>query len=207
MAVGQVSFHNDKIVKRGGCDKRCGYVHSCSRDYQGPRGAREQYSPKSPLPECLTYTSTVKINTRDNAIVNRLNKTKAEREVDHEAERQERLRQEGRKKKADAVERVGALSQRVASRTLRCSSPVAFLTWAKPTDGCAFILLTPNALSRPNPPGRACLRALSSPVAPARGALVDAGFGTATILPPHWSRWPFLPRCPILSLLPCAPMP
>jgi hypothetical protein len=38
--------------------------------------------------------------------VNRLNKTKAEKEVDHESERQERLRIEGRKKKLDAVERV-----------------------------------------------------------------------------------------------------
>ncbi len=64
MAVGQVSFHSDKKVKR------------------------------------------VKISTRDNAIVNRLNKSKVEREVDHESERQERLRAEGRKKKAEAITRV-----------------------------------------------------------------------------------------------------
>ncbi|WVR05160.1 hypothetical protein IAU60_002172 [Kwoniella sp. DSM 27419] len=63
MAVGMVSFHSDKQVKR---------VH---------------------------------VSTRDNAIVNRLNKTKVEKEVDHEAERQDRLREEGRKKKADAIER------------------------------------------------------------------------------------------------------
>ncbi|WVF72111.1 hypothetical protein IAT40_006923 [Kwoniella sp. CBS 6097] len=63
MAVGMVSFHSDKKVKR---------VH---------------------------------VSTRDNAIVNRLNKTKVEKEVDHEGERQERLRIEGRKKKADALER------------------------------------------------------------------------------------------------------
>ncbi|KAL7424099.1 hypothetical protein Q5752_001684 [Cryptotrichosporon argae] len=63
MAVGQVSFHSDKKVKR---------VH---------------------------------VSTRDNAIVNRLNKTKTEMEVDHEAERQERLRIEGRRKKADAADR------------------------------------------------------------------------------------------------------
>lgn len=46
------------------------------------------------------------VSTRDNAIVNRLNKTKVEKEVDHEAERQERLKAEGRKKKAAAEERV-----------------------------------------------------------------------------------------------------
>ncbi|ODN98405.1 cytoplasmic protein [Cryptococcus wingfieldii CBS 7118] len=45
------------------------------------------------------------VPTRDNAIVNRLNKTKVEKEVDHEAEHQERLRLEGRKKKANAIER------------------------------------------------------------------------------------------------------
>lgn len=45
--------------------------------------------------------------TRDNVVVNRLNKTKVEKEVDHESERQERLRAEGRKKKASAIEQVG----------------------------------------------------------------------------------------------------
>jgi len=48
----------------------------------------------------------VYVTTRDNAIVNRLNKTKIEKEVDHEGERQERLREEGRRKKAEAAERV-----------------------------------------------------------------------------------------------------
>ncbi|ORX39989.1 hypothetical protein BD324DRAFT_597597 [Kockovaella imperatae] len=63
MAVGQVSFHSDKLVKR---------VH---------------------------------VAARENAIVNRLNKTKVEKVVDHEAEKQERLREEGRRKKAEAIER------------------------------------------------------------------------------------------------------
>jgi hypothetical protein len=48
----------------------------------------------------------VHVQTRDNAIVNRLNKTKIEKEVDHESDRQERLRLEGRKKKAEVLERV-----------------------------------------------------------------------------------------------------
>ncbi|KAI9637834.1 uncharacterized protein MKK02DRAFT_35925 [Dioszegia hungarica] len=47
----------------------------------------------------------VHVSTRDNAIVNRLNKTKVEKEVHHEAERQDRLKAEGRKKKAAAEER------------------------------------------------------------------------------------------------------
>lgn len=70
MAIGAVTFHNDRKVKR---------FH---------------------------------IKERDNAIVNRLNKTKREVDVDHEAERQDRLREEGRKKKAKAVEDV--------STSLRC---------------------------------------------------------------------------------------
>ena len=67
MAVGQVSFHSDKKVKR---------VH---------------------------------VATRENAIVNRLTKTKVEKEVDHEAERQDRLKDEGRRKKVVATERVRRL--------------------------------------------------------------------------------------------------
>ncbi|KAJ2933842.1 hypothetical protein H1R20_g3282, partial [Candolleomyces eurysporus] len=63
MAVGQVSFHNDKKVKR---------VH---------------------------------VPRRENPIVNRLNKTKVEREVDHEQERVDRLKQESAVKRAAANER------------------------------------------------------------------------------------------------------
>lgn len=44
------------------------------------------------------------VPARENLIVNRLNKTKIEREVDHEADRQDRLRAEGRVKKAQAQE-------------------------------------------------------------------------------------------------------
>lgn len=62
MAVGSVTFFNDRKVKR---------FH---------------------------------VKEKDNAIVNRLNKTKKELQVDHEAERQDRLRQEGRIKKAKAIE-------------------------------------------------------------------------------------------------------
>jgi len=64
MAVGQVSFHQPKRVKR---------VH---------------------------------VPARENAIVNRLTKTKVEREVDHEAERQARLKAEGQTRKAAAQEKM-----------------------------------------------------------------------------------------------------
>ncbi|PPQ65902.1 hypothetical protein CVT26_000922 [Gymnopilus dilepis] len=63
MAVGQVSFHNDKKVKR---------VH---------------------------------VATRENPIVNRLNKTKVEREVDHEQERLDRIKKENAIKRAAAAEK------------------------------------------------------------------------------------------------------
>lgn len=43
---------------------------------------------------------------RENAIVNRLNKTKVEREVDHEQERVERVRREQQVKRAEAAARV-----------------------------------------------------------------------------------------------------
>ncbi|PCH40397.1 cytoplasmic protein [Wolfiporia cocos MD-104 SS10] len=63
MAVGQVSFHSDKRVKR---------VH---------------------------------VARRENAIVNRLNKTKAERQVDHEQERVERIKTEHAARRAAAAQK------------------------------------------------------------------------------------------------------
>ena len=63
MAVGQVSFHNDKKVKR---------VH---------------------------------VPTRENVIVNRLNKTKVIREVDHEKEKVDRIKAESAIKRAAATQK------------------------------------------------------------------------------------------------------
>ncbi|KAF8158440.1 cytoplasmic protein [Crassisporium funariophilum] len=63
MAVGQVSFHNDKKVKR---------VH---------------------------------VAKRENVIVNRLNKTKEERVVDHEQERVDRVKKENAGKRAAMAEK------------------------------------------------------------------------------------------------------
>ncbi|KAF9014483.1 cytoplasmic protein [Hymenopellis radicata] len=63
MAVGQVSFHNDKRVKR---------VH---------------------------------IAKRENPIVNRLNKTKVEKQVDHEQEKVDRIKKESAVRRAAAAEK------------------------------------------------------------------------------------------------------
>ncbi|EPT00269.1 hypothetical protein FOMPIDRAFT_1023863 [Fomitopsis schrenkii] len=63
MAVGQVSFHNDKRVKR---------VH---------------------------------VAKRENPIVNRLNKTKVERQVDHEQERIERIKEENAARRVAAQQK------------------------------------------------------------------------------------------------------
>ncbi|KAK4683868.1 hypothetical protein P7C73_g6346, partial [Tremellales sp. Uapishka_1] len=82
MAVGQVSFHNDKKVKR------CMFPSLSYPVYQAP----------------LTRLLPVHVPARDNAIVNRLNKTKVEKVVDHESERQDRLREEGKRKKIIATE-------------------------------------------------------------------------------------------------------
>lgn len=49
---------------------------------------------------------SVYIQKRENPIVKRLNKTKVEREVDHEEERQERIKKENAVKKAEAVAQV-----------------------------------------------------------------------------------------------------
>jgi len=73
MAVGQVSFHSDKKVKR---------VH---------------------------------VPKRENAIVNRLNKTKIERVVDHEQERVDRQKREAAVRRAAAAEKVGHLGMREGS--------------------------------------------------------------------------------------------
>ena len=55
-----------------------------------------------------TYASPspVHVDERDNRIVNRLNKTKIERNVDHEEERIDRIKQENAVKRAAAAEKV-----------------------------------------------------------------------------------------------------
>jgi len=74
MAVGQVSFHSDKRVKR---------VH---------------------------------IETRQNPIVNRLNKTKVEKQVDHEQDRIDRIKSENAIKRAAAAAKKKADAELARSR-------------------------------------------------------------------------------------------
>ena len=51
----------------------------------------------------------VHIAKRENVIVNRLNKTKVERQVDHEQERVDRVKQENAIKRAAAAQKVRVL--------------------------------------------------------------------------------------------------
>lgn len=50
--------------------------------------------------------TTVHVETRQNVIVNRLNKTKVEKQVDHEQERVDRIKAENIVKRAAAAEKV-----------------------------------------------------------------------------------------------------
>ncbi|KZS93817.1 cytoplasmic protein [Sistotremastrum niveocremeum HHB9708] len=58
----------------------------------------------------------VHIATRENAIVNRLNKTKLEKEVDHEQEKTDRLKAEGAKRRAAAAKQRQAELELAKSR-------------------------------------------------------------------------------------------
>lgn len=60
---------------------------------------------------------SVHVPKRENAIVNRLNKTKVERVVDHEAERIERVKGENAAKRAAAAAKVQFFHVRLPSVT------------------------------------------------------------------------------------------
>jgi len=101
MAVGQVSFHNDKKVApylpvmlypTQRCNRSNGV---CRRKVKYVIASRNLYS-----------LDSVHVAKRENIIVNRLNKTKVEREVDHEQERVDRIKLENTVKRAAAAEKV-----------------------------------------------------------------------------------------------------
>ena len=99
MAVGQVSFHSDKKV---------GYTYIYSRfeiHILVHRSREVNRAAASCHCDHLT-TTTVHVDKRENAIVNRLNKTKVERIVDHEQEKIERLKQENAASRAAAAAKV-----------------------------------------------------------------------------------------------------
>jgi hypothetical protein len=64
------------------------------------------------------YLCAVHVPKRENVIVNRLNKTKVERVVDHEAERIERVKSENAAKRAAAAAKVhSATTSQLPERT------------------------------------------------------------------------------------------
>lgn len=63
---------------------------------------------------CWLKPNEVYIQQRENPIVNRLNKTKQERVVDHEQERVDRIKKENAAKRAIAAEKV-------SNNEIRCS--------------------------------------------------------------------------------------
>jgi hypothetical protein len=77
MAIGAVSFHRDKLVRR--------------------RPLRGREAPTA------GQVKRVFVAERDNAIVNRLNKTKVVRDVDHEAERVVRQQRRDAERRAEAA--------------------------------------------------------------------------------------------------------
>jgi hypothetical protein len=93
----------------------------------------------------IHMSGTVHVPKRENAIVNRLNKTKEERVVDHEQERIERLKRESAARRVAAAEQVSTLSSRSVINFIH-----AHLCYAEKSgsgagpcsgsrEGCAFV--------------------------------------------------------------------
>lgn len=80
MAVGAVSFHKDKMVSL--------FCDLLSRMYASHHLSKQ--------------VKRIHVPTKDNAIVNRINKTRKEIEVDHEADQIRRQKEEARVKSAAA---------------------------------------------------------------------------------------------------------
>ena len=99
MAVGQVSFHNDKRVRL--------LLMNCGTLAHNLLSGQTQYvTPTAPERNCGVTSFVVHIAKRENVIVNRLNKTKVERQVDHEQERIDRVKEENAVKRAAAAQKV-----------------------------------------------------------------------------------------------------
>jgi len=103
MAIGQVSFHNDKKVSESSMivDRRPWLTGTT-----GEERCVIAIQRSAPVDAFTRRGRPVYIQKRENAIVNRLNKTKVEREVDHEQERQERIKRENAVKRAAATAQV-----------------------------------------------------------------------------------------------------
>ena len=100
MAVGQVSFHNDKKVPL--------YLLTILYLTYHITG-QTRYSVIKSISlnrRIYAFLDSVHVANRENVIVNRLSKTKVEREVDHEQERVDRIKRENAVKRAAAAEKV-----------------------------------------------------------------------------------------------------
>ena len=108
MAVGQVSFHSDKKVCLHFCFSPSFYLFTFflgqTRCFQS-----HLWNPDS---ELMSMCYQVYVEKRENPIVNRLNKTKEERLVDHEQERLDRIKKENAVKRAAAAEKVPCVTPR-----------------------------------------------------------------------------------------------
>lgn len=112
MAVGQVAFHNDKKV----CLPFCSFAAFV---YLLLGQTRHVQSPLvRPDIGAHIYVITVYVEKRENPIVNRLNKTKEERQVDHEQERVDRIKKENAVKRAAAAEKVPSELPRITPHLL-----------------------------------------------------------------------------------------
>lgn len=91
----------------------------------------------------------VYVKDRENAIVNRLNKTKREIDVDHEMVRQEREREQGREKKAKATELVSGARPAFQQRRLHPDLVVAVADLPPfvlpPSPCCLYTVFTRNS--------------------------------------------------------------
>jgi len=103
MAIGQVSFHNDKKVSESST------IADGRSQLTGTTGEERcvvAVQRSAPVGAFTRRGRPVYIQKRENVIVNRLNKTKVERQVDHEQERQERIKRENAVKRAAAAAQV-----------------------------------------------------------------------------------------------------
>ena len=106
MAVGQVSFHNDKRVCRTVFVEWLIATKLRPSRSSAVRTSFLYAGGGTGVPH--TFHRVVHVPNRENAIVNRLNKTKVERVVDHEAEQIERVKRENAVKRAAAAAKVNA---------------------------------------------------------------------------------------------------
>jgi len=98
MAVGQVSFHNDKMVSNP-----LSFIFLADPQSLGQTRSYVCYCGSSPLTQ---LPPLVHVATRENPIVNRLNKTKEEKAVDHEQEKVDRIKKENAQKRSAAQAKV-----------------------------------------------------------------------------------------------------